>query len=93
MKPNALEPVLAGALQMEEKPILRARQFAQDEALMLVNSLERLGLHMGDTADTHGQLTHVCESMSVMIIALMAYARGLTPQVASQKPNSTIIVQ
>lgn len=89
---NALDPILAGALQMEERPVIPARQFAQDEALMLVNSLERLGLHMGDTADTHSQLSHVCESLSVMIIALMAYARGLTPQVASQKPNTNILL-
>ena len=93
MRPNALDPILAPALQMEDRPVVRARQFAQDEAAMLVKSLERIGLHLGGADDPHGQLHHIAESLGVMVIALMAYARGLNPKVESQKPNTNIIVQ
>lgn len=96
MKPsNALDPILAQALQMEQRPVRRDRQLFEVEASNLLQVLERIGPHLEREANpaASGQLQNMCSALGVIIISMMAYARGLNPQVASKKPNANIVVQ
>jgi hypothetical protein len=89
---KALDPLLAPALAMAERPVISSRRFAEDSAARLTTELERLGQQLArGVRDPAGQLQHVCEALAVLIISLCAYARGVVPKVASEKPNLTVI--
>lgn len=90
-----LDPMLGQALEMERLPVLSARADMQREAEVLTGCLERIGAKAAAEGDRRaaGQLMNIAESLGVMVISLVAYTRGRTPQVASEKPNANIIVQ
>jgi hypothetical protein len=92
---SMLDPVLAGALELERLPVLSGRADMVLEAELLTGALERIGAKASIEGDRRaaGQLLNIAESLGVMVISLVAYSRGRTPQVASQKPNTNIIVQ
>lgn len=94
MATNTLDPILAGAMALQELPIRPGRQWAHHEAYLLTNSLERLGAAAEGEGDRLAaqQLLNVAESLAVMIVSLMAYSRGRTPKVASKAPNTNIIL-
>jgi hypothetical protein len=93
--PNALDPILGQALQMEQRPVRHDRQSTELEASNLMQSLERVGSQLERERDpmAMSQLKHICESLGVLIIGLMAYNRGLVPRVANKAPNTSVIVQ
>jgi hypothetical protein len=90
---TALDPILAPALAMAERPVISSRRFAEEAAAAITTQLERLGAEMAAGArDPHQQLTHLTEALAVVVIGLCAYARGVAPQVGTQKPNVNVVV-
>ena len=92
--PGGLDPLLAPALQMAERPVIGARRWAEELAARLTGELEALGKHVtGERHElSHGQLVNISEALAVCIISLCAYARGLVPRVASEQPNINVVV-
>jgi hypothetical protein len=90
---TALDPILAPALEMAERPVIASRRFAEDAAARLTTELERLGAQLASgVRDPHQQLAHITEALAVVVIGLCAYARGVAPQVGTEKPNLNVVV-
>lgn len=94
MTGNTLDPILAGAIQLEQLPVAPGRHWSLNEASLLTNSLERIAAAAEGEGDRVAaqQLLNVCEALGVMVVSLVAYSRGRVPKVASQAPNANIIV-
>lgn len=93
MSVGALDPLLAPALQMEQRPIIPVRTWADGAAGKLATVMEEISQHITTESDPRscGQLMNVMEALGVISISLVAYSRGVVPQVGSRKPHVNII--
>lgn len=89
-----LDPLIAPALQLEQLPVIPGRKDMLDQAAALTTALERIGAKATIERDPQAalQLGNVANALSVLVISLVAYTRGRSPRVASQKPNTNIIL-
>lgn len=90
---GALDPLLQNALQMEGRPIIPGRAWANDEAAALTSMLERIAARAAGEPDRNsaGQLMNIAEAFGACAVSLVAYSRGVVPGLAS-KPDATIIL-
>jgi len=88
-----LDPILAPALALAERPVLHDRKDMDREAHNLVATLERVAkrAEREGNLEAQAQLLHVAEALGVCVISLTAYCRGVVPKVAT-RPNPTLIV-
>lgn len=91
---NTLDPMLAPAMAMAERPVMPSRRDMELEAHNLVESLERIGAKASTESDPRAaqQLLNIAEALGVMVISLTAYTRGLVPKVGSRQPGVNLIV-
>ena len=91
---GALDPLLAPALELEQRAVVPGRTWADVEAEVLTRVIERLAGKVAAESDTKsaGQLMNACEALGVITISLVAYARGVVPRVGEQKPNVNLIL-
>jgi len=91
---STLDPILAGASQLEALPIRPGRLWSVREAEALTGSLERIATEASEEFDRQAaqQLLNVAEAMAVMVVSLVAYSRGRVPKVESQKPKTNIVL-
>lgn len=88
-----LDPLLAPALQMAERPVLPERREADRIAHALTDLAERIMAmaHGEGDAQSAQQLTNCAEAMAVTVISLTMYARGVVPAIRSKPAGPTII--
>jgi predicted component of type VI protein secretion system len=93
MRKTFLDPLLAGALQMEQLPVVSSRADMVHTCEKLTQCIESISGKCTIEPDREAaqQLANIGESLAACVISLMAYTRGRSPKVASKKPNTTII--
>lgn len=89
-----LDPILGPALQLEQLPVVPSRKDMIAIAEQLAGCVERIAskASIEHDATAAGQLGNAANALTVIIVSLVAYTRGRSPRVASQKPNSNIIL-
>jgi anti-sigma factor ChrR (cupin superfamily) len=94
MRKTFLDPLLAGALDMERLPVVSNRADMVHTCEKLTQCIESIGgksMIEGDR-DAQQQLANLGEALAACVISLIAYTRGKSPKVKSKKPNTTIIL-
>jgi predicted component of type VI protein secretion system len=92
MRKTFLDPLLAGALEMERLPVQSNRADMVHTCEKLAQCIESIGGKATFESDGEAaqQLANIGESLAACVISLMAYTRGRSPKVASKKPNTII---
>jgi formyltetrahydrofolate hydrolase len=92
MRKNFLDPILAGALEMERLPVQSNRADMVHTCEKLTVCIETISVKATIEGDPQAaqQLANIGESLAACVISLMAYTRGRSPKVASKKPNTII---
>lgn len=90
-----LDPIMADVFKVLELPVIPARARADAIADHIAAAAQDLAVMAERERDTlaAGQLCNAADALMAVMISVAAYARGKSPQVASQKPNATIITQ
>lgn len=94
MRKTFLDPLLAGALEMERLPVQSNRADMVHTCEKLTQCIESISTKATIEGDGQAaqQLANIGESLAACVISLMAYTRGRSPKVASKKPNTLIEV-
>lgn len=93
-KGSTLDPLLSGALALEQLPILPGRSEALVQAEILTRAAERIAHMAADERDPAGsqQLLNTAEALCASVINLVAYARGRVPRLRHTAPEGTILL-